>query len=243
MLSNGTLRFALLLAHWLPTAALGQSASLGTSAGQAREIPASSDLDACPGASMILGFDGSIESGIQWRGIGVQEDYVGAFGQGFSLGPGVLHCMSIWLSQEGFYNDALSDVYVWSGGVDQEPGEVLFLLPDLVFANVPNWPEVGENRVEVELSVSGEFTVGCWGQWPGETPGRYYWATDADGPFGPAWTLIGFDQGFPVGWHHPRIVWGDTIVHNMAMGVTFDSSPVPTKPTTWGRIKALMARQ
>ena len=218
-----------------PDSALASSANTATLRGES--VPVPSLGSPCDGEPVILGYDGTIEAGVQWRGYGVQEDYVGAFGQAFDLGPGTLRCASIWLTQDGLYNGALSDVYIWTSGVDSEPGDVLFLLPDILFQNIPVWPAVGENRAVVELVVDGSFTVGCWGQWPGETPGRYYWATDSDGPLGPAWTLVGFDQGYPVGWQHPSVVWGEDIVHNMAMGVTFESTPVPAKASSWGRVK------
>lgn len=102
---------------------------------------------------------------------------------------------------------------------------------------MPNGPEVGENRVAIDLPIDGTFTIGCWGQWPGEVPGRYFWGVDTNGPVGPAWTLIGFDTGCPVGWQHPSVVWSD--VKSMAMGVAFEISAVPTHATTWGRVKAL----
>lgn len=207
-------------------------------AAEAQQIPAVGGGGGCDNEPIVLGFDGTIENGVQWRGTGVQEDIVGAFGQTFDLGPGTLRCAAFWLTELGFYDGALSDVYVWSGGLTAEPGAVLFLLPDVVFGNVPVWPEVGENRVPIDLAVEGSFTIGCWGQWPGESPGQYFWGVDTDGSRGPAWTNVAFETGYPPGWQHPSVAWED--VTNMAMGVVFEGGPVPVEATSWGRIKALL---
>ncbi|MEZ4647764.1 MAG: hypothetical protein R3E97_03095 [Candidatus Eisenbacteria bacterium] len=196
--------------------------------------------DGCFDLPLVLGFDGTVENGVQWRGTGVQEDYVGAFGQAFDLGPGIIRCAAYWLTEIGSYTGQTSDLYVWAGGVDGEPDAVLALVPDVVFSNVPLWPEVGENRVAIDLAVDGPFTVGCWGRWPGESPGGYYVGVDQDGALGPAWTNVALDIGYPPGWQHPSVAWAD--VTNMAIGVVFDDAPVPVTETSWGQIKALLRR-
>lgn len=194
---------------------------------------------ACAGDPVIAHHDGGLENGIAWRNDGQQWDYIGAFGEAFDVGPGTIHCGVYWLTQIGFYDSVDSDLYVWEDGVSGAPGNVLLAHPGVVFENVPVWPAVGENRVPLEFTVSGPFTLGLWGNWPFESE-RYYLAVDSSSEPGPSWTFIASGLGYPDDWQHPTVAWD--FAHDLGIGVVFEDQPVPVRSSSWGRVKQLNAR-
>lgn len=192
----------------------------------------------CSDDDLLHHHDGVFESGIGWRTGGVRPPYDGAFGEAFDVGPGVVSCISLWLVQDGTNAGQSSDVYVWDGGIAGTPGSVLAVVPGIVFGPIPIWPEIGRFDVDVSVPIAGPATVGAWGNWPDAREG-YAFAADAHGA-GHPWTHIAEGVGFPPGWQHPGIVFGD--VGSMGIGMHYrPDDPVPTRASSWGMVKALYA--
>ena len=192
---------------------------------------------ACSDDNLQVHHDGTFENGIAFEYMGEIPPYDGAFGEAFDLGPGVVECVSLWLTQDqSSYVGQPTDVYVWEGGVDSEPGDVLGVVMGVVFDEMPSWPEVGRFDIPVNLPVAGDCTVGGWGSWEGER-NAYYWAVDKDGAAGSPWVHVALGIGFPEGWQNPSVIWGE--VRSMGIGLHFTPDvPVAGAPTSWGRIKA-----
>jgi hypothetical protein len=88
------------------------------------------------------------------------------------------------------------------------------------------------------IAVTGPFTVGFWGNWPGVLCG-YFCAADLNGFGGYPWTNVAPGIGYPTGWNDPSIIWGTT--QSMGCGAYFgtECGPIPADSQTWGSIKAL----
>jgi hypothetical protein len=194
--------------------------------------------DACASGVLIHNHDGSFENGYLWQYTGCQPPYYGAFGEGYDLGEGIVTCGTFWVSTlpGPYIPPGLADCYIWQGGVDGPPGAVILVLPGGGFDNVPVWPNVGQNDVEMNVHQSGPFTVGYWGNWP-DGFGLFACVADEDGPRGHPWTCIAPGQGYPSGWQDPAIVWPNA--KSMGCGVYFESNPTPAESPTWGVVKSL----
>ena len=205
-----------------------------------------SGSDACANGTLFVNHDGSFENGYGWQYGGVVAPYYGAFAEGYDLGAGFVCCDAFWVSTlPGYYFGQTCDAYVWEGGAGTLPGAVLCVVPSNVLVNVPNWPTIGQNDVSMGVAVSGPFTVGYWGNWPGAMLG-YFCAADQNGFGGYPWTNIAPLLGYPTGWNDPSIIprWGTT--QSMGIGAYFSTSscpgrcnPIPAESPTWGSIKAL----
>jgi len=194
--------------------------------------------DACGEGELLYHHDGSFEGGVAWQYAGVTQPYYGAFGEGFALGdPGELECAYLWVTTvpDAFHFQSC-DIFVWSGGVTGAPGEVLYLLPGLVLTSVPDWPSFGENQIDMNCTVSGDITIGYWGNWPGELAG-YYVAADLDGPGGHPWTDIAPNSVYPTGWQDPAVVWG--YIPSLGLGLSWTPAGSPVESGSWGSIKRL----
>jgi len=178
----------------------------------------------------------------------------GAMGEGFDLGPGVVETGVFWLASSGGPPEFV-DIYVWSGGVTREPGDVLLHIPDLVLDYTTSWPEEwwGVADYPLNLAVEEEFTIGLWAHFaPNDYP---MCPADTTGPGGHPWVLVPSDLPWPEGWQDPSIM-GST-VQSLRFGVCFhgavsdvdidfDTNPeedTDVQPdrrgTTWGQIKKL----
>ncbi len=194
----------------------------------------------CSDDNLYIHHDGTFEFGVAWDGAGVQAPYDGCFGEAFDLGPGTVECVSVWICQHGSYLGQSTDVYVWEGGVTGAPGNVLALVTDVVFENVPYWPDVARYDVEIPVEVASGVTAGSWGNWPGHYLG-YFWLTDLDGHSDYSWTHVAEGLGYPPGWQHPSLeeLWGREM--SMGIGVHFTSNSTPAEGATWGMVKSLFA--
>jgi hypothetical protein len=194
-------------------------------------------MDACSGGILVHNHDGSFETGYAWQYTGTVPPYYGSLAEAYDLGNGTIVCGSFWVSGlPGPYIPPHSaDCYVWDGGVEAAPATVLAIIAGATFEMIPNWPSVAQNDVEMNVLVSGAFTVGYWGNWPG---GLCYWFCGADlnGPGGHPWTCIAPGIGYPSGWQDPSVIWGPT--RAMGCGVYFEQA-TPIDRETWGSIKAL----
>jgi hypothetical protein len=186
---------------------------------------------------LVATHDGTFENGYAWEGsLGVVPPYYGAFGEGYDMGEGLVFCGAYWVSTAPFYwYGQTADCYIWEGGVNTPPGAVLGVVTGVVFDNVPLWPGIGQNDVELNIWVHGPFTVGYWGNWPGTMCG-FFCAADTDGAQGHPWTCIGPGVGYPSGWQDPSIVWGPT--RSMGCGAYFEQG-TPVESATWGAVKTL----
>jgi hypothetical protein len=192
--------------------------------------------DACASGSLIQNHDGSFENGYAWGYAGCVPPYYGAFGEGFSLGSGIIYCGAYWLTTlPDFWEDPPADCYVWEGGVGSSPGAVLAVVTGVEFWGIPSWPTVRQFDVDLNVSVGGPFTIGLWPDWPGGLI-DYFIAADENGPMGHPWTNIAPGIGYPSGWQDPAVVWGET--RSMGCGVYFEQG-TPVESETWGSVKSL----
>jgi hypothetical protein len=223
-------------ALWLAASTTGASnfASLGYSDETTVVGPGA---DACAEGTLIYHHDGSFENGYAFDYGGVVPPYYGAFGEGYDLGPGVVTCGAYWLSTlPGYLLGHTTDCYVWEGGVEAPPDAVLGVVTGVLFSNIPNWPAIGQNDVDLNIWVPGAFTVGSWGNWPGGGEPDYFWAADLNGEQGHPWCCIAPDIGWPTGWMDPSDIWDPT--RSMGIGVYFEQA-TPVEAPTWGAVKAL----
>ena len=140
------------------------------------------------------------------------------------------------MTQAGnFYGQAI-DLFVWDGGIGNDPGAVLATIPNVVPPNIPMWPAVGQNDFEINLSVSGPFTAGFWSNNP--LSDCIFVGMDEDGLGGYPWTCIAPGIGYPTGWQHPNLVMPDVVSLGIGVYYTYGGSS-PTSEGTWGSIKAL----
>lgn len=199
----------------------------------------------CTIGDSYYNYDGSVENGYCWDGVGSGPPYYGAFAEGYDLGVGSITCGAFWLTQVGYHWGRGMDVYIWDGGVTCEPGAVLFMLPGVVPTNIPFWPDCGKNDFTISCDVTGEFTIGWWADW-NEYICEWFTCVDENGPGGHPWTCICPGVGYPSGWQSPTVVFPSCV--SIAIGVYFsrDASGIeefpeegpPAEAPTWGQIKA-----
>jgi hypothetical protein len=199
------------------------------------------------GGQLYEHHNGRFASAIAWQGDGIVPPYYGTLAEAFDLGSGVIYCGVYWLTQNGNFNGHVADLYVWDGGIAGPPSTVLHMVTGHLFTNVPHWPEVGQNDVPLQVPVSGAFTIGYWGDWPGEQCG-YYVPYNEWVQHGHPWTCIAPGLQYPSGWQHPSVVGGWEAIESLGLGVYFGTpSSVddhigerpPLESTTWGALKAL----
>ena len=95
---------------------------------------------------------------------------------------------------------------------------------------------LAQNDFEVDLDVSGEFTVGYRADFSLTLCG-WFIGMDQDGFGGYPWTNIAPGSGYPTGWQTPALVWGT--VQSLGFGVYFGTGCSPVEEATWGEVKAL----
>ncbi len=198
----------------------------------------------CPGGTLFHNYEELVDA-IGWGWEGIQPPYYGAFGEAYDLGEGTIDCATLWVTQMGDFTGQSVDLYVWDGGIDGPPGVVLALMPDRICENVPFWADIGQNDFPWGVPVEGPFTVGYWGNWPGEVCG-FLIAHDMSCS-GHPWTYVAPGIGYGTGWIDPSDVWG--VVSSLGLGGFFsprtssvEDFPAPdgsTQASTWGSIKRL----
>jgi hypothetical protein len=194
--------------------------------------------DACASGVLIYNHDGSFENGYAWAYGGVTPPYYGSFGESYDLGTGTVACAALWVTKlPGFQPPEIADCYVWEGGIDGFPGEVLAVVAQVNLAPVPFWPTVGQKDIEMDVTVSGDFTVGYWGDFPGSYA-LFFCAADENGPGGHPWTCIAPGIGYPSGWQNPSVIEPWAQVKALGCGVYFEQG-TPVESETWGALKAL----
>lgn len=214
---------------WLPTLGIGLILALTTDS-------------AAHETSWIAHHDGTLEVAWAWGFLGVEEPYFGAFGEAFDLSNGTVLRAEFLLTQiqAGGYSGATTDVYIWRGGVDDDPADVLFLATGLTPSELPLWPMVGSNVVEIGIEVDGPVTVGSWGNWPGARE-QFYWAMDTNGNPGAPWTNVSFNAGWDPGWQRVPDVGPFGDVKSLGIAVEFTpNDPVAVRASSWGAVKALL---
>jgi hypothetical protein len=189
----------------------------------------------CSGA-LVYNHDFSFENGYCWSGDGIAPPYYGAIAEGFDLGSVTVECGVFWLTTTHFPYPPPADVYIWDGGVEGAPGDVLCMISGVDFRNIPLWPSCGQNEVEIECCVHGDFTIGYWVDFS-EMWCDYYCCADESGTIGYPWMCIMPGIGYPGGWQHPNVVWPDC--SSMGIGVTVTEDPSLVESWTWGGIRSL----
>jgi hypothetical protein len=228
-------RLAILIGGLL-LAAVPSGASNAVSLGYSEETTiVEPGTDDCASGNLIYNHDGSFENGYAWHYGGCVPPYFGALAEAYDLGAGMASCASYWLTSMPGWESNPGNCYLWEGGVDSAPGAVLGVVTDAAFGNLPQWPQVGENDVAMNIEVAGSFTVGIWQDCPGALA-NWFCAADLDGPPGHPWTCIAPGIGYPSGWQDPSIVWGPT--SSMGCGVYFEQG-TPVERETWGAVKSL----
>ena len=203
-------KFMLLLLP-LAVAVVAANASNPVSLGYSTETTISEpDTRACSSGALHYNHNGSFENGYAWQYDGVVPPYYGCFGEAYDLGAVTVHCGAYWLTQIGYFTGQRADCYVWEGGVTRPPGAVVGVVTGVLFSGIAYWPSISQHDVDLNIDVTGEFTVGYWGNWPGSGPCGWYVAADLDGEQGHPWTNIAPGIGYPTGWQDPSIVWGYT---------------------------------
>lgn len=210
----------------------GQPVELGPR-DDCRLLPPTSDD--CASGTLYYHHDDSAENGYGWS-FGWMPPYYGAFAEAFDLGAGTVECGAYWFSQIGYFYGEPMDAYVWDGGITRDPGEVLCVVYGAGLDNIPYWPDCGQNDIAIECCVSGEFTVGWWADFTDQQL-QWYMCADENGPGGHPWTCIMPGIGYPTGWQHPEIVFGEC--QSLMIGAYFEAGPSPSQSPSWGRIKAL----
>jgi hypothetical protein len=213
-------------------------------------LPVPDSEQVCPVSSLRKNDDNSFENGYAWSHGGVLPPDYGAFAEGFDAG--FVCGLEFLLTQAGNYTGQTMDVFIWEDdGVappDNNPGNVICMVPGVDPGAPSWWPEVSAHQVQVCCPAGGSHFVGFWGRWP-EDLHAWYIASDEDGPGGSPRTKISPDAGgeLPTGWHHANVVWEDC----KALGIrelAYDGdcivSGVPDpepgyRSRTWGAIKAL----
>lgn len=180
--------------------------------------------------------DGSFESSFAWHYGGILAPHYGAFGEAYDLGAGEIECAAFYFTETGAPAGQALDLYVWEGGITVTPGAILQLQTGLVPPNVATWPAAGRNVFSVAKEVVGPFTIGYRADFSAQLA-AYYIAADLNGDSGQPWTLVAPGAGPGTGWARPGEVWG--ACRSLGIEVHFTTTATPTKPSTWGRIKAL----
>ncbi len=181
--------------------------------------------------------DNGFENSYSWQLGGSAAPYHGAFGEAYDLGPTTVQTAVFWFTtvSADTFTDQTMDVYVWDGGVSGDPGAVIAVAQDILPTSIGVWPTITQLDIPINASVSGEFTVGFWGNWPGEAA-AWLIAADLTGPQGNPWTYLVDGSSYGSGWIDPSVVWGPT--NSLGIGV-YAGDPTSTEHFTWGEIKAL----
>ncbi len=183
---------------------------------------------------LIHSHDGSFENAYAWSGAGVQPPYYGAFAESYDLGPVNVVCAAFWLTQIGNFVAETADLYIWSGGVTAEPGNVLWMLPEYLLESPAVWPDLSQQNVEIDYSIDGAFTIGLRPN-HGLTAVVFVGVDLNTG--GRPWTCVAPGIGYPEGWQHPGIVWQAPQL-SVGSGV-YVTGFSPIESSTWGAVKAL----
>jgi hypothetical protein len=227
-------RLAILIGALL-LAVMPSGASNAVSLGYSDETTIVGPERECSGGTLVYNHDGSFENGYMWQYGGCQHPYYGALGEAYDLGAGTISCGAFWLTTIDWWFGEEADCYIWQGGIGSDPGAVLTVVTGVLFTNLPLWPGVGQNDVDMSVAATGPFTVGYWGDCPGAAS-IFFCAADENGPRGHPWTCIAPGTVYPSGWQDPAVVWPGA--RSMGCGVYFEQA-TPVESETWGAVKAL----
>jgi hypothetical protein len=229
-------RLAILFALLGVMAGAASAASTHGSVGRGHGITGpGQDSNPCnPPGTLDLNYDGTAENGYCWQYAGIGAPYYGAFAECYSASGGVCG-IELFLTGVGYPCNNLT-LYVWEDAAGI-PGNVLSSTPGVNPCPVSTWPVVNaEDFAIANTAVNGNFWVGYWSD-DSAQPCGYFIGADLDGcGRGCPFTNIAPGIGYPTGWNNVSIVWGQTAAIGIGAWVG-GGAPVPTKLTTWGRIK------
>lgn len=176
----------------------------------------------------------TLDNGVALENSGM-EPPLGSLAEAYDLGPGFLYCGAFWFTSMRQLPPIRSYVYVWEGGISDEPQRVLAVIPDVEF-QAGIWPAIVQNDIPIDLEVAGPFTVGFWSECSAQSECELI-AVDTDSQTGYPWAYcICLGDDIPT-WH--RMGYPEWEVTALGIGVYFGAPPVPVGQTTWGRIKSL----
>lgn len=193
-----------------------------------------------PCGSLRLHADGTWETGYGWSGSESPPPEFGAFAECYA-GDAEICALVFWGTQLGSEDPALFDAFVWTDDGAGRPGGVVCASLNNNAGALAMYPAF--SRFEAPLAgccVSGTWWAGFRGRWPGSPYPFFFIGADLDGPSGGCpLTKVASGLGYPDGWQNVSDIWGvDT--KSLAIGAMIRScAPVPTAPTTWGRVKSL----
>lgn len=226
----------LIILLFLLCAASAVSADSFSTLGPREDIVVDEDVQGECVGTRIYNHDYSFESAYCWEVEGCAPPYYGAWGEAFDVGPATVECGLFWLTNAGIIDSKPLDLYVWSGGINGPPSEVLLVVPENIGLHIGYWPTCTLNELEAGCCVDADFTVGCWIDWDNEHCYEYV-CVDENGPGGRPWTYIAPGIGYPSGWQHPNVVFPNCV--SMGIGATITWGPSPVGSRSWGEVKDL----
>lgn len=146
-------------------------------------------------------------AGFAWSYEGMVSPYYGAFAECYNV-PGTICGIVLDLTETGAYADHTCDIYVWADE-DGAPGEVLAVRHSVDPGPIAPWSEFSRHILSIpEITPSGPYWVGFWGNWEGQNEGFFVGADGAAFTDGCPFTNIEPSLDFPDGWNHVNTVFG-----------------------------------
>ncbi len=213
----------LLLALAIPALAVNHTSRNAVSVGPGHGIvvPRPETSNPCTGSTLFLNGDGSYENGFTWQyGGEVAPDY-GALAEGYTATGSLCGLQLELTTLSGYFQNQSLDAYVWASD-GYEPSSVLSVTTGVHISPPGIWPSITSHDINTsDANVNGEFYVGYWGNWPGQTAG-WFVAGDTDGPPSPVRTNIAPGIGYPTGWQGVSAVWGNVSALGIGAYVLYD---------------------
>jgi hypothetical protein len=114
--------------------------------------------------TLVCNHDYSFENAYCWQYDGVAPPYYGALAEGYDLGSVTVECGVFWLTEVFFPWPPPADIYIWDGGVDGPPTNVLCMVGGIGFAKLPT----GSTSRKCVVSTTAARMRAA----PRDTPGR-----------------------------------------------------------------------
>ncbi|MCA9727988.1 MAG: hypothetical protein R3E12_15130 [Candidatus Eisenbacteria bacterium] len=224
---------------------------LGPEGGPPRSVDDDLDLEAvhctCPeSVAFFSNADRGYEVALMWNGPGLAGPHYGAFAERYETPhnqAGAVCQLILRVTDNGNAIRSMVDLYVWRDA-DGVPGEITGIVPGYDLGPLPPWPNVPTRTAEVyelqQIGVQGPFWVGFRGAWEADSCSVYL-AADVSGDrpetVRRGMTYVAPGMAYPEGWHTIEEIYGQPAA--LGIGVIVGWCPVPTKETSWGRVKML----
>jgi hypothetical protein len=208
----------------------------------------SPDQEPCDSAVKQQWDDGIWNNGIIYRYGGVvgDPDWYGSFAECYTA-EYVCTIEYAFATLQGLFLDQTMWAFVWEHGVDDNPGNIICMIPDVHITEPAYWPSGSLHLVDVfccvyDVDPTGAHFVGFWPNWPDALQG-WFVLIDSDGGYSPCPRVKSNDPA-AMGWVHPDVIWGGGGIFTASLGIRewyLDYCPgvTATEPSTWGAIKTL----